>query len=145
MQVSVATAISRDVQEEAASEVRQEADRYLTSFSVPKPTTYLTVGVMSLLQAASHTFGSIGDSAEARMQAFDYTALQPYIQFIAGAAPQNVAAGKPIQVMVTKDMADFLHLKVGQSILVDNMGAKGIRSLASSAASSCRKTPTTPS
>ena len=126
MQVSVRSqAISRDVQQEADSEVRQEADRYLTSFSVPKPTTYLTAGVMALLQAGSHTFGSIGDSAEARMQAFDYTALQPYIQFTAGAAPQSVAAGKPIQVMVTKDMADFLHLKVGQSILVDNLGAKG--------------------
>ena len=126
MQVAVRSqAISRSVQQEADSEVRQEAARYLTSFSAPKPTTYLTAGVMSLLQAGSHTFGSIGDSAEARMEAFDYSALQPYIQFTAGAAPQNVAAGKPLQVIVTKDMADFLHLKVGQSILVDNLGAKG--------------------
>jgi ABC-type antimicrobial peptide transport system permease subunit len=126
MQVAVRSqAISRSVQQEADSEVRREADRYLTSFSAPKPTTYLTAGVMSLLQAGSHTFGSIGDSAEARMQAFDYSALQSYIQFSAGAAPQNVVAGKPIQVIVTKDMADFLHLKVGQSILVKNLGASG--------------------
>ena len=126
MQVAVRSqAISRSVQQEADSEVQQEADRYLTSFSAPKPTAYLTAGVMALLQAGSHTFGSPGDSAEARMEAFDYSALQPYLHFIAGAAPQNVAAGKPIQVMVTKDMADFLRLKVGQSILVDNLGAKG--------------------
>ena len=146
MQVAVRSqAISRSVQQEADSEVRQEADRYLTSFSAPKPTAYLTAGVMALLQAGSHTFGSPGDSAEARMQAFDYTALQPYLHFVAGAAPQNVAAGKPIQVMVTKEMADFLHLKVGQSIVVDNLGARGIRSLASSVASSSQSTPMIPS
>ncbi len=38
------------------------------------------------------------------------------------AAPESTAAGQPIQVIVTKEMADDAHLAVGQKVTVAALG-----------------------
>jgi ABC-type lipoprotein release transport system permease subunit len=123
MQVAVRTQnISQPVSRQIDTVVRQQAMGYLTNFSSPQPTVYTTSGVMELNQAGSHTFGGVGNFAEARMETFDYTALRPYVRFIAGAPPETREAGKPIQVMVTNEMAKDWNLKVGQTVVVAALG-----------------------
>ena len=125
MQVSVRTdRVERDRQDQAAQAVAADAHTYLSSFSQPHPTDYLTAGVAALLQAGPKIYND-RDNVEARMQAFDYAAINSHLRYTAGAAPQNTAAGQPIQVIITQDMATDQHLKVGQTLVVQNLGAKG--------------------
>lgn len=125
MQVSVRSeTISPAVQQQAAAEVQQQADRYLTAFSAAHPTSYEVSGVLALNQAGSHTFGSVGNFAEGRIEAFDYDAISPYLHFIQGKAPQTAAPGKSVQLIVTQEMADDYKLKLGQSVIAANLGAK---------------------
>lgn len=123
MQIAVRTqSISQSVSQRVDSVVRQQATGYLTNFSSPQPTVYTTSGVMALNQAGSHTFGGGGDFAEARMETFDYTTLRPYVRLIAGAPPETAAAGQPIHVMVTNEMAKDWRLTVGDTIVVATLG-----------------------
>ena len=125
MQISVRTdRVERDRQDQAAQAVAADAHTYLSSFSQPHPTDYLTAGVAALLQAGPKIYND-RDNVEARMQAFDYAAINSHLRYMAGAAPQNTAAGQPIQVIITQDMATDQHLKVGQTLVVQNLGAKG--------------------
>lgn len=123
MQITVRSqSISKSISQRTDSVVRQQATGYLTNFSSPQPTSYTTSGVLALKQAGSHTFGGAGNFSEARMETFNYTALRPYVRFIAGVAPETAAAGKPIQVMVTKEMAKDWNMKVGEPVVVATLG-----------------------
>ncbi|MGE5333108.1 MAG: ABC transporter permease [Nitrososphaerota archaeon] len=118
MQIAVRTQnVSRSLQQQVTGEIQQQANKYLASFSTPHPTSYITSGGLSLDQAGTHIFGSVGNSAQARMEAFDFAALKPYLHFDQGTFPQTAAPGAPVQVIVTHEMAKDWNLKVGQTIV----------------------------
>lgn len=122
MQIAVRTqSISSALQQQLDGDVRNLADSYLASFTTPHPTSYIASGVLALKQAGSQTFGAAGTFAEARMETFDYTAIRPYLHFLAGAPPRTTPAGQPMQVIVTSEMADDWHLTVGQRIVLGGM------------------------
>ncbi len=127
MQISIRSdTISQQLNQHLDQSVQQEAKGYLTSFSTPHPTLYLSSGLMNLKQAGSHTFGGVGDLAEARMLAFDYPTIHPYVHFVAGGPPETESAGQPIQVIVTQEMADDSHLAVGQKVTVAALGDSSV-------------------
>ena len=110
MQISVQTpTIDQGAQDQADKAVQQDANTYLGSFSQPHPTVYYTAGIMALSEAGSRVLTS-KDNVDAHVQAFDYPTIQSHLHFTAGAAPQNTAAGQPIQVIITQDMATNLKL-----------------------------------
>ena len=124
MQVSVQTpTIDEAAQHQADEAVRSDATSYLSSFSQPHPNVYMTAGIMAMSQAGPRALTS-KDNVDARIQAFDYPTIQPYLHYTAGAAPKTPAAGQPIQVIITQDMADNLKLKVGQTVTMQNLGAR---------------------
>ena len=125
MQIIVSTsAVDQAHSAEIAREVRDVADSYLTPFSVPHPTTYLTSRLLSLDQVGTHKFGGFKNNAQARLQAFDYAALRPYLHMVQGTPPQAAQASQPaagdqpIPVMITHEMADDWHVSVGQPVLL---------------------------
>ncbi len=122
MQVMMSTStVDQALNDEVSRGVRLLADSYLAPFSAPHPTIYLTSGLLSLDQAGAHTFGGFNNTAQAHLQGFDYAALRPYLHILQGVPPQTppaADAGQPIQVMVTREMADDWHVSVGQPILV---------------------------
>ena len=127
MQISIRSdTISQQLNQQLDLSVQNEAKGYLTPFSTPHPTTYLSSGLMNLKQAGSHRFGSAGNIAEARMLAFDYSTMRPYVHFVAGGPPETAGAGQPIQVIVTREMADDWHLAVGQTVTVAALGDSSV-------------------
>jgi putative ABC transport system permease protein len=116
----VSAARSQDVD----TQLRNQADQYLRSFSLPQPTSYVKSGLLALNQAGSRTFGVGGNFTEARLEAFDYSAIGSHLRFDHGVAPQTAAAGAPIQVMVTKEMADDFHLSVGQKAEMASLNSR---------------------
>ena len=127
MQISIRSdTISQQLNQQLDLSVQNEAKGYLTPFSTPHPTLYLSSGLMNLKQAGTHTFGTVGNMAEARMLAFDYPTMSPYVHFVAGGPPETASAGQPIQVIVTKEMADEWHLTVGQTVTVAALGDSSV-------------------
>lgn len=119
MQIAVRTSsINRPLADQIAREVQDQADRYLAGFSTPHPNFYISSDTLNLDQAGSHRFGTPGNYAETHLQAFDYTALRPYVRITAGAFPQTAAPGQPLQVMITHEMANDWHLTVGQKVVM---------------------------
>jgi putative ABC transport system permease protein len=127
MQVSVRSeTISQPFSQQLDESVQHDARSYLSSFSQPHPTVYLTSGLMTLKQAGTHKFGGVGDLAEARMLAFDYATIRPFVHFVAGGPPETASAGQPIQVIVTHEMANDWHLTVGQNVTVVALGDSSV-------------------
>ncbi|MGE5333198.1 MAG: FtsX-like permease family protein, partial [Nitrososphaerota archaeon] len=123
MQIDVNTSsVNRPLSDQIAREVQGQADRYLTSFSAPRPMTYISSGALDLNQAGSHRFGVKGSYAEAHLQAFDYAALRPYLRIVEGAFPHTVAANQPLQIMITHEMANDWHLTLGQKVIMSAVG-----------------------
>ncbi|HKT40177.1 MAG TPA: hypothetical protein VJR48_17530, partial [Ktedonobacterales bacterium] len=61
MQISIRSdTISQQLNQQLDLSVQNEAKGYLTPFSTPHPTEYLSSGLMNLKQAGSHQFGSVG-------------------------------------------------------------------------------------
>ena len=122
MQVIMSTpTVDQALNEGISREVGRLADSYLAPFSAPHPTIYLTSGLLSLDQAGSHTFGGFNNTAQAHLQGFDFAALRPYLHIVQGIPPQTPSAageGQPIQVMITREMADDWHVSVGGPIML---------------------------
>src|SRR6185312_2014140 len=128
MQVSVqTTTVNRTLQDQADAIIRKTERQYLGSVSRPTPSTYIAADVTALTQLGSQRFEAPVGEARARMETADFASVAPYLRFTAGTAPQDTAPGKPIQVAVTQDMADFLHAAVGQQIVFANLNATGQR------------------
>ncbi|HEY1387736.1 MAG TPA: FtsX-like permease family protein [Ktedonobacterales bacterium] len=122
MQVVMSTSIVNRARSEGISHAVQSlADSYLAPFSAPHPTVYLNSSLLSLDQAGAHKFGGLNNTAQAHLQGFDFAALRPYLHILQGVPPQTPSAadvGQPIQVMVTREMADDWHLSVGDPVML---------------------------
>ncbi|HEX5546978.1 MAG TPA: hypothetical protein VFX24_06165, partial [Ktedonobacterales bacterium] len=122
MQVIMSTpTVDRALNDQVSRSVQYLADSYLAPFSAPHPTIYLTSGLLSLDQAGAHKFGGFNNTAQAHLQGFDFTALRPYLHIVQGIPPQTPSsadAGQPIQVMITREMADDWHVSVGGPIML---------------------------
>lgn len=122
MQVIMSTpTVDRALNDGITRDVGRLADSYLAPFSAPHPTIYLTSGLLSLDQAGSHKFGGFNNTAQAHLQGFDFAALRPYLHIVQGIPPQTPSAadaGQPIQVMITREMADDWHVSVGGPIML---------------------------
>jgi putative ABC transport system permease protein len=128
MQVDVRTpTIDPSLSQHIDSVVQREGSGYLGGFSTARPATYVTSGIVTLQQAGSHMFGSLGNTAEAHMQAFDFGAIHPYVRFVAGSSPKTTASADTIQVMVTHEMANDWSLKVGQTVIVADLNSSSHR------------------
>jgi putative ABC transport system permease protein len=91
--------------------------RYVTTFTSAQPTFYVTASRMSLLGATGQNYDAPGNShPQLTFEAFDYATTAPHMRFLAGGPPQNAASGTAPQVIITKEMADGEHLKVGDTI-----------------------------
>jgi ABC-type antimicrobial peptide transport system permease subunit len=123
MQVSVrSTGVNQSVGQQIASEVQSEADHYLTRFTAPHLTAYVTSTPFLMFQHVDLAKRRVDGGATIRLHAFDYAELRPYLHFIQGASPQTLpqkaSAGKRVQVMITREMADAEGLAVGQTVVL---------------------------
>jgi ABC-type lipoprotein release transport system permease subunit len=126
MQVTVRiTGVSQSVSQKIASTVQGEADQYLSSFTTPHPTAYVTSSPFFMYQRLDLSRFTLYGGATIQLDAFDYTELRPYLHFIQGAPPQTPqqkpSAGKRAQVMITHEMAAAEGIKVGQTITLQTI------------------------
>lgn len=126
MQVTVrTTGVSQSVGQKIASAVQSEADQYLSSFTTPHPTAYVTSSPFFMYQRLDLARLTLYGGATIRMNAFDYAELRPYLHFIQGAPPQTIqqkaSTGKRVQIMITREMADAEGIKVGQAITLQTI------------------------
>jgi len=127
VQVAVrSTGVNQTAGRKIASEVQSTADQYLTHFTAPHPTAYLTSSQFFMYQHLDLATRTItGGAATIRLYAFDYAELRPYLHFIKGAppqTPQQKPTGKRVQVMITRELADAEGFAVGQSITLATTG-----------------------
>lgn len=96
--------------------------RYLAPYVVQAPTYYVASDPMLLAQAGAHSYNLADISTpQLAFEAFDYGAAASHMHFVAGQAPQATSGASP-EVVITQDMAQSEHLKVGDSLAAVNFG-----------------------
>jgi hypothetical protein len=129
MQVSVgANSVNRTVSQQIARGVQAQADRYLTHFTAPHPLTYISSDPLTVFvqnpDVAKRRWDPFTGTVEARVQAFDYTTLRPYLRFLHGTFPQTLpptsTGSRRLQIIVTRELADYEDLTVGQMLIVSD-------------------------
>ena len=123
-------AITAAVRDAAAPEVAGLARQYASGFTSATPMYYTATDDMLLPQAGAHTFSFANPQApQVRFEGFDLAAAAPHMRFIAGAAPSPspTAAGAVSEGAITKQMADQVGVKVGDTLSVTQFGDHSIR------------------
>lgn len=95
--------------------------QYLSSFTSGTPTYFTVSDSMVLHSADGQTFDPVR-GPQARLHSFDYAQIAPHMDIIAGAIPQSVASGDTLQVIITKEMATDLSLKIGSQVQLWQFG-----------------------
>ena len=114
--------VSEQMRTQTTKLVPQLAQQYLGGFVSATPTYFSVSDAMILYSAGSHTYDPV-KGPQARLQSWNYAQAAPHMTFLAGHAPQSVASGDTIQVLVTKEMADDAGLKLGSKINLWEFGA----------------------
>lgn len=114
--------ISQATRQQANALIPRLRQQYLAGFTAPNATYYSVSDTMILAAAGAYTYSPV-TGPQARLQAWDYTQAGPHMRFLSGHAPQSVASGDTIQVIVTKEMADDAQLTLGSHITLWEFGA----------------------
>lgn len=125
-------AIASSVRDAAAPVVAGLARQYAASFTGATPTYYTATDDMLLPRAGAHTFSFTDPQApQVRFEGFDLAAAAPHMRFVAGAAPSPAptAAGAVPGGVITKEMADQVGVKVGDTLSVTQFGDHSIQLL----------------
>ncbi|HST90065.1 MAG TPA: ABC transporter permease [Ktedonobacterales bacterium] len=122
-------AITASVRDAAAPVVAGLARQYASSFTGATPTYYTASDDMLLPRAGAHTFSFADSQApQVRFEGFDLAAAASHMRFVAGAAPSaSPATGAVPEGAITKQMADQVGVKVGDTLSVTQFGDHSIR------------------
>lgn len=114
--------VSQATRQQAVALIPQLQKQYLAGFTESAATYFSVSDTLILAAAGANTYSPV-TGPQARLQAWDYTQAAPHMRFLAGHAPQSVASGDTIQVIVTKEMAGDAQLKLGSQITLWEFGS----------------------
>ena len=132
--------IARDVEvqvsgEQFSADLRQQEDtyvrpigaQYLTTFTQPGVTNYLTAESMLLAMLNKRTFDLQNrDAPQIQFEAFDYTQAHAHMRLAAGSAlpqPPQAGATTPYDALITQQLADEQGVTIGDTLTAVQFGA----------------------
>jgi ABC-type lipoprotein release transport system permease subunit len=101
--------------------------RTLRAFVQPQPSYYVISDSMLLIEAGEHTYNPARpDALQATYTGVDFASTADHLPLVAGALPRAGSANP--QALVTKEMADTLHIGPGDALTMAEFGAHSITS-----------------
>ncbi len=111
------------IRKAANPQVIDQANRYLSGFTARQSTYYVVSDQVMLTQVGATSYDPVhAQPPVAILQAFDYSTTAAHMRFVEGGPPQATAAGQAPQVIITKELADDQHLKVGDQLVITQFG-----------------------